>query len=145
MGLLSMLTARQAAFPLSSAHVSVPVHILHHHPCTSWCPQHHTAMICTQLQPWRERGGADAGVLNTSSSHKQHKGKRGEGEEGRREGGRKDISLFSVLNSSLLECGSAAIPPAWMSLRGNGCETVQTFIFLWLFPSPGLRMKHFHP
>lgn len=81
----------------SPLHISVPVHILHHHPCTSWCPQHHTAMICTQLQPWRERGDADAGVPNTSSSHKQHKRKRGEGEEGRREERRFSIQSFKQL------------------------------------------------
>lgn len=83
-----MLTARQAAVPLSSllmsASVSVPVHISHHHLHIS---QHHTALTCAQLQPCRERGGAGAKVLNSFSSHKQHKGQRREGEEGRREEG----------------------------------------------------------
>lgn len=93
---------------LLSHNVSVPVRVLHHHPCTSQCPQHHAAPACAQLQPCRERSGDGVNVPNSFSAHKQHKGERG-----RREGGRKGISLFSILNSSLLECGCAAIPPAW--------------------------------
>lgn len=93
---------------------NVCICLLHHHPCTSQCPQHYTALTYAQLQPCREMGGAGANVPSSFSSHKQHKlgG----------EGGRKGISLFSILNSSLLECGSAAILPAWMSLGGKGSD-----------------------
>lgn len=110
---------------LLSHSVSVPMHVLHHHPCTSQCPQHHAAPTCAQLRPCREGSGDGVNVPNSFSAHKQHKGERG-----RREGGRKGISLFSILNSSLLECGCAAIPPAWMSLGGKGCDCPAKGFFL---------------
>lgn len=120
---LSMLTARQTAFPISSlpmsASVSVPMHILHHHLCTSRCPQHHPSLKCAQLQPCRERGGAGANVPNSFSSHKQHKGERGERGEGRRE---ERHFFIQHLEQQLAGLWLCSYPLPWVTLGGKGCD-----------------------
>lgn len=118
--LSSTLTARQTAFLLPSL---APASSVSPHPCASHTTDPNTVLPQGALGHSSAERGVVLVQMNLPPPALVSSTREGEGRK-RREGekqkpGREEWNFF--LNGSLLDCGCAAVPPAWVSQGEKGC------------------------